>query len=223
MGVALVLQLVFHGLQPEPKARPEQLFNPPNEKVLLVASLGEPVTLAKLLMLWLQAFDYQSGVSIRLTDLDPLLLEKWLSRILALDPEAAYPLLVASRFYADIPRAQTQRIMSAFVYRAFLQDPNRRWPWLGHVAILAKHRLKDLPLALKYARALARHATGPGVPGWVKQMEFTLLEEMGELEEARLFIGGLLASGEVTSPQEIHLLSERLRSLENRMVDSSPP
>ena len=216
MGMALVLQLVFHGIQPRPIASADALSPPPDAAVFRVASLGEPVVLAKILMLRLQAFDYQSGISIRFQDLDPVVLKKWLSVILTLDPRGQYPLLAASRFYADIPREDTQRILSEFVYEEFFKDPNRRWPWLGHVAILAKHRLKDLPLSLKYARALSQHATGPDVPSWVKQMEFTVLEDMGELEEARLFIGGLLASGQVTSSHEIHLLNERLQMLEKK-------
>lgn len=218
--LTMLLQIFFHALQPLPVARAKNLPSPPPVTILQVFSLGEPVTMAKLLMLWLQAFDYQSGVSIRFADLEPNLLQQWLSDILLLDPQAAYPLLAASRFYADIANPITQRIMSEFVYDEFLKNPDQRWPWLGHVAIIAKHRLHDLPLALKYARALSKHAKGADVPGWVKQMEFIILEDMGELEAARLFIGGLLASGEVKSAHELHFLNERLQLLEKKAANS---
>ena len=47
--------------------------------------------------------------------------------------------------------------MLEFVYREFLLDPNRRWPWLAHATVLAKHRLHDLPLALRYAGCAPAH------------------------------------------------------------------
>ncbi|MBF0446743.1 MAG: hypothetical protein HQL67_00935 [Magnetococcales bacterium] len=218
MAVALLAQLVFHAAQPTPMAHARSLPQPAASGLYQMAAFAEPVTLAKVLMLWLQAFDYQSGVSLSFQDLDPDRLEQWLNLILELDPKSSYPLLAASRFYADIPKPETQRILSAFVYRQFLKDPNRQWPWLGHVAILAKHRLHDLPLALHYAQALSQHATGADVPAWVRQMPLTILEDMGELELARIFIGGLLSHGEVTSVHERHLLNERLQELERKTV-----
>ncbi len=212
--IVLALQLSLHAHLPTVGARAEDLPNPPSDVVLRLLSLGDPVALNKLAILWLQAFDYQSGVSLSFKDLDPQRLRRWLQAILSLDPKAQYPLLAASRFYADIPREDTQRIMSDFVLEKFYEDPNRRWPWLGHVAIIAKHRLNDLPLALKYARAIHDEATDSSVPAWARQMPFSILEDMGELEQARLFIGGLLATGQVTEPQEIHFLNERLEALE---------
>ena len=219
---ALALQLYWHGIQPGPRARAEDLPGAPSLQALRLVSLGEPTTLAKLLMLWLQAFDYQSGITIPFQDLDPERLKPWLSRMLDLDPRGQYPLLAASRFYADVPAENSQRQMSEFVYEKFLEDPDRRWPWLGHVAIIAKHRTKDLALALKYARALAEHARGPGVPPWAQQMELVVLEEMGELEAARIYIGGLLSSGQVTHPKEIHFLIERLKKLESGRLEEKP-
>ena len=110
-----------------------------------------------------------------------------------------------------------QRKMLEFIYRRFLEDPDRRWPWLAHAALLAKHRLKDLALARRFASAIDRLATGPDVPGWAKQMEIFILEDMNELEAARVLIGGLLASGRITNPEELRFLDERLKILEARI------
>ncbi len=220
MVAALGAQLNFHSAQPRPVARADDLPLAPKIELLRIAGLGDPVVLSKVLMLWLQAFDYQSGVSLSFMDLDPKRLEMWLDRIVALDPKGQYAFKAASQMYADIPREDTQRIMSEFVHRQFLQDPDNRWLWMGHIAIIAKHRLQDLPLALKYADALHERATGPGVPRWVREMRGILLEEMGELQAARIFYGGLLASGVVTEPAEINLLEERLLQLEKKELES---
>ena len=213
VGLALASQIVFAVLQPRPQARAEQLPAPPSVSALAAVSLGDRIPLAQLTTLWLQAFDNQPGVSIPFLDLDYGKVEAWLQRILQLDPRAQYPLMMASQLYAQVPDEPKQRQMLEFVHREFLADPNRRWPWLAHAAIMAKHRLKDLPLALSYAKALSDHATGPNVPQWARQMEIFLYEDMGEYETARILLGGLLDSGTVHDPHEIHFLIERLTHL----------
>ena len=185
-------------------------------------SLGDPIPFAQLSTLWLQAFDNQPGVSIPFLDLDYGKVEAWLQRILELDPRGQYPLMMASQLYAQVPDARKQRQMLELVHHEFLVDPNRRWPWMAHAAIMAKHRLNDLPLALTYAQALTAYATGPEVPHWARQMEIFLYEDMGEYETARILLGGLLSSGAVQDPHETHFLIERLKALSGAEKPSSP-
>jgi len=216
LALGLSAQIALKAGVPAPVARAEDLSPAPSIGVLRLASLGEPVAFAKGLMLYLQAFDYQSGSRIPYRDLDYDRLEDWLARILELDPQGQYPLIAASRLYAEVPVESKQRSMLEFVYREFFHDPNRRWPWLAHATVLAKHRLHDLPLALRYARAIQRHAVAKDVPAWARQMEAFILEDMNELEAARLVIGGYLQSGSVTDPGELKFLEEHLKQLESR-------
>jgi hypothetical protein len=106
-----------------------------------------------------------------------------------------------------------QRLMAAFVHQQFLRDPNRRWRWLAHAAIMAKHRLHDSALALRYAQDIAEHA--PAALHWARQMRIFLLEDLGEVESAKILLGGLLASGEITDPHELHFLMQRLEAMKN--------
>ncbi len=158
------VQIAFAALQPPPSGNAEALPVPPSARCCAIASLGDPIALAQMLTLYLQAFDNQPGVSIPFLQLDYARVESWLERILELDPVGQYPLLMAAQVYAQVPDERKQRQMLEFVYRKFLADPNRRWPWLAHAAIMAKHRLNDLPLALRYAQALRTHATAASVP-----------------------------------------------------------
>jgi hypothetical protein len=174
--------------------------------------LGEPIALAQLLTLYLQAFDNQPGVSIPFLELDYARVVAWLGTILELDPVGQYPLLMASQVYSQVPDAARQRRMCEFVRQQFDRDPDRRWRWLAHCAIMAKHRLGDSQLALSYADAIARSAQRAS--NWARQMRIFMLEDLGELESAKVLLGGLLASGEVTEPKEIHFLMERLKALE---------
>jgi hypothetical protein len=219
----LIGHVVFAALQPRPTARAEELPIPASLPVLRILSGGDPIPLAQTLTLHLQAFDNQPGISIPFAQLDYGRVLAWLERILELDTRTQYPLLMASQLYAQVPDEAKQRQMLAFVYRQFLNDPNRRWPWLAHAAILVKHRLHDLPLALEYAQAIAEHATSSDVPHWAQQMHIFLHEDLGEYETARLLLGGLLASDTVKDPHELHLLMDRLRTLTPAEKSSSAP
>ena len=157
------------------------------------------------------------GISIPFRELDYDRVELWLERIIALDEQGQYPLLAASRLYAEVPDLGKQRQMLDFVAKQFRHDPARRWPWLAHGVIVAKHQLKDLDLALKYAEVLTDIEQNNSIPSWARQMEFVILEDMGELESARILIGGLLASKAVTDSHEIHFLKERLEKLKTRL------
>jgi hypothetical protein len=167
-------------------------------------------------MLWLQAYDSQAGKIVSYQQLNYDVLQQWLAQILRLDPKGQYPLLAASYFYSMIGEPYKKRQMLEFVYQQFFIDPATRWRWLAHAAILAKHRLKDLPLALKYAEAIAAHAS-PDMPYWTQEMRLFILEDMGELERARLIIGGMLANGQITEPNEIKFLNEKLLALEKQI------
>jgi hypothetical protein len=214
LAVGLVAQFVWHGARPPPTATASDLPAPPSANALGLSALGEPVATAKMLMLWLQAHDNQPGVSIPFRNLDYAALAGWLTRILELDPRGQYPLLAASRIYASVNDEAKQRYILDFVYQKFFDDPNRRWPWLAHAAIVAKHRLGDLPLALKYAQAVSDHASGPDVPDWARDMPVVILEEMGELEAARVMAGYLLSSGRVKAEHEKRYLMQKLEELE---------
>jgi len=214
-GLALHIQVrLDHPVEPP---RATDLRPPPGEASLRLASFGDPIPLAKLLMLYLQSFDYQAVNRIPYQALDYDTVQRWLLRILWLDPKGQYPLLAASRLYAEVPDEEKARRMLEFVSEQFLVDPDRRWPWLAHAAAIAKHRLNDLPLAKRYAATIQKHATGRDVPLWAKQMEIFILEDMNELETARIMIGGLLASGAITDRSEIQFLDQRLREIEARL------
>ena len=217
---SLVIQVCWSYARPQAAAMAETLPDAPDAGLLRLSGLGEPDALAKILMLWLQAFDNQPGVSIPFTRLDYARVINWLDALLALDSRFQYPLLSASRVYTETPDNGRKRQMLEFVHRRFLEDPDRRWPWMTHGVYVAKHRIKDLQLALKYANALRLNAGSDTAPPWVTQMEIFVLEDLGEMESARIIIGGLLASGRLAgNNNELRFLKNKLTELEQ---DISP-
>ena len=115
------------------------------------------------------------------------------------------------------------RLVFDFIFAEFASDPNRRWPALAHAALLAKHRLNDLPRARQYASAIARLTTDASAPLWARQMEIFILEDMNELEAAKVMLGGLLASGRIRDPQEQRFLQGRLEEIERRLGNPAKP
>lgn len=216
--LALMLQLFWHSQQEPVVAKAEDLAAPLSARTYVMSSLGEPIAVAKFLNLWLQAFDNQPGASISFHQLNYPRLTKWLDTILELDPEGHYPMLVAARVYGSIKDSQKQRIMTDYIFYKFNEDPNKYWRWLAHAIITAKHEIKDNDLALKYAHALAEKATGKNVPYWAKDMKIIVLEDMGELEAAKILVGALIDSKQITDPYELNFLSQKIAILEEKTL-----
>lgn len=217
----LGVQIEIQAMRPPPATTASDLPPAPRAAALRAASLGEPAAVARLAMLYLQAFDLGAGNARPYQQLDFMVLAGWLRAILDTDSRSAYPLFAAARIYAEVNDPSRCRVMLAFVHEAFLQDPNRRWPWLAHAALLAKHRLKDLPLARRYAADLQRLTSAQDVPMWAKQMEIFILEDMNELEAAKILLGGLLETGHLQDPGERRFLEQELKKLESRLSSGS--
>jgi len=145
--------------------------------MLRAASLDEPQAAARAAMLYLQAFDLRGDNPLGYARLDYGRLADWLRAILQTDPRSHYALFSAARVYAEVAEPDKCRAMLGFLHEAFEADPERRWPWLAHAALVAKHRLRDLPLALRYARAIEAQARGAVGPLWARQMQAFTLEE----------------------------------------------
>jgi hypothetical protein len=218
LAAALAVQIAWSVSRPGAAGHASDLPPAPRPGILRLAVFGEPEAGARLAMLYLQSFDLGGTNALRYRELDYERLIAWLSAVLELDPRSQYPLFSAARVYAEIPDEARSRAMLEFVYREFLRDPNRRWPWLAHGALLAKHRLHDLPLALRYATAVEEKTASAGLPSWARQMRIFILEDMDELEAAKIMIRDLLLGGRITDPAELRFLKERLDALERRRV-----
>ena len=216
LGVFLCA-LFAHGalrfIEAPPAAVASALPLPPPQAILRMASLGETQALSQGLTLYLQAFDNQPGVSIPFASLDYAHVTAWLKAALALDPVAQYPLMLASQIYGQVADGTRQRAMCEFVHAEFSAWPDARWRWMAHCAIMARHRIKDMALALRYADEIANRAGKAS--GWARQMRIFLLEDMGEIERATVLLGGLLANNEVSDAQERYFLTEQLEKLKS--------
>jgi hypothetical protein len=215
-AVTLAVQVAWRAAFPAPTPVAADLPPAPSPAAMRLAAFGEPEALARLTMLYLQAYDYGGANATPYSRLDYGRLVQWLETVLALDPRSNYPLFAAARVYAENPDPARTRIALDFIYRAFFADPSRRWAALAHAALIAKHHLKDLELARRYAAAIQQNATAADVPLWARQMEVFILEDMNEFEAARIMLGGMLERGAIKDPREAQFLAQKLKELEAR-------
>ncbi|NHZ94836.1 hypothetical protein [Massilia sp. CCM 8734] len=216
---ALALQVSYQATRAPRQRALATLAQAPPLDVLRLAGLGEPVALAKAMTLHAQG---QDAADTPLNSIDYAALRSWFERIVDLDPRGQAPLLAASQVYAASTDPARMRIMLDFVYRRFGEDPDRRWPWLAHAALVARHRLHDAALARHYAHAI-RTRTTPGVlPAWARQMELFILDDMGEDDSAKALIGAMLSTGQVSDPRELALLERRLHDISARQRQAHP-
>ena len=184
----------------------------PSQAAMRALTLDNPVLAARLMLVYLQSFELRPGYDAAIRRLDYDRLIEWLTVAQQLDPTSRYPALLAAYVYAPAGTADQARRMTGFIHRSFLENPARRWDALAQAALLARHRLGDLPLALKYAQTLAEH-TAPGqAPAWARQLPLFVLQQMGEQEAALALLEALVVSGELSDPAEVRFLLERLVS-----------
>lgn len=213
---SLLLQIVWHRYSVTTQINREPLSSAPSHQQLAIAALGEPEVLAKILMLWVQSLDNQPGISLALKDFNYDHLIDWLQVINQLDIRSEYTLFSATHFYTSVAEPEKQRKILHFIEQQFKQNPNHYWRWLAHASIIARHRLHDNELALRYAQLLRKQVTSPYVPHWAKQLELVILEENGEYESIKLLIGGLLSEGKITDPHELLYLNQFLEQMKNK-------
>jgi len=223
LGFCLLANVLYQHQYPPPRVDVVDLRQPPPAMVVRTAALGENAFAGYLVMMFLQNVDVPLGRSTPLADLERPTVIRWLDLGLDLDPDTGYPLLLAARHYAETGTPEQRRAMLDWVYRRFEERPNQRWPWLAHAVFVARHVLNDNRLAEFYAAALRTRVSDPTVPSWVRQMDLLLRADLGETEDAKVILGGLIAAGQSRSPAELKFLESRLSSEHPPSAGSKSP
>jgi hypothetical protein len=208
--ICLLANVLFQRQNRPARLEVADLGSPPPAHIVRMAALGENIFASYLVMLFLQNVDVPVGRATPLADIDRSALIHWFDLTTDLDPDSGYPLLLATRHYAETGTPAQRRIMLDWIYQRFEERPNQRWPWLVHGVFVARHVLKDNALAGFYASALRNQVTDPTLPLWVRQMDLLLRADLGETEDARAILGALVAAGQIRSPAELKFLEARL-------------
>lgn len=223
IGLSIVVagQMAYHRIsldQPETDFQP--LEAPLGDAVYHGVSMGSTKLVAYFLSLDLQLHDTQTGQHFSYRLLDYRVLVEWLELINRISPRSEYPAMLASRIYTQTGDDEQLRLMLDFVERRFDLDPQLHWRRLAESSVIARHRLRDLELALKYARKLARQPASVEMPRWARDFEFLLLAELSEYEASIAIIQALLESDSIKHPDEKKFLRDKLSEFQQRLLES---
>ena len=215
------IQVIFHHvdrIQFEANYRP--LGKPMSAVAYRGAAMGSEQLLGYLLAIRLQLHDNQAGQHFRYSLIDYDLLVDWLDQISDIYPDTEYPMLLASRIYAQTRNHERLHKILGFIERRFDDNPQLHWRRLAEASLLAKHKLDDLELALRLAEKIAAQPAEVEMPHWARDFQFLLLADLNELESAIAIIQALLQTGSITDPDEIRFLKEKLLDFQQKLFES---
>ncbi len=219
--VFLSLQLAHHYYFKTNALVSYKSLNPPRSlSFYRVMSLGSEQLASYLLLIGVQLHDNQKGRHVNYRHIDYQTLSDWLLLLYKMNPASDYPGFLASRIYGQIKDPVKVRMMIEVIRQLFEQDPARHWRRMTEACLLAKHQLKDLPLALELAKEVADLPKSVALPFWARDMKLVLLDELNELESAQLLISSLLQSGEIKDPDELRFLKFRLLKIQQQMLSN---
>lgn len=164
------------------------------------------------------------GRTTSLKDYDYAKLYEWWMILDSLDDKSDYvPSMVGYYFAASQNVEEHVPYVVTYLEQHADRDPENKWLWYSQAVYNAKHKLKDLDLALRIAKKLSAAAiNNPDVPIWAAQMPAFIMEDQGDLVESCDFVGNMLFN---TDPNRLsdgewkfmlHFIRDRLIA----MVDS---
>lgn len=210
--------ILLQGAQKQASDNWKPLPSPPADTSLFSFNFAEPQLLARSLMLWLQTYDSQSGKLIQYDQLSYEDIIKWLTLVHKLNKRSQYPMITATHLFTETRDQSKVRQMLGFVEQSFLSNPEAFWRWQAYAIVLAKHRLKDIDYALQLAQNLNKATKNHQIDAWARDMEFLILEDIGEFEASALLIKNLLDSGEIKEARELRFLTSKLKAIKDKQA-----
>lgn len=207
-GLALILNFAFwlHARTILPQW--DNVPPPPKSHSAEMISLGDPGIAYRLFGYFLQNVGNTGGQFQSLLNYDYAALEKWFMVTNDLDPSSnLVPFLAAYYFGVLYDQPEKMRHVARYLAEAGMEPYPEKWRWLAHAVFMARHRVKDLPLALEYANTLANL---PGdVAVWGRQMPAFIQESMDNKRASyEIMRKILITEGEKLHPNEVNYMIE---------------
>ena len=197
----------------------QQLPQPYSVNTYQALSQGSEKLWSYLLLLKVQLHDNQRGRHENYQHLDYKILSEWLLTLGELNKSSDYAAFLASRVYSQIKDKEKIRMMIDVIDKMFELQPEIHWKRMTEACLLAKHELRDLPLALNLADKVARLPGTIKIPYWARDMKIILLDELDQLQSAQILISSMLESGSIRDGDEVRFLKHRLLKIQQKMLN----
>ena len=203
--VALSLQAAFWWQTRDLRAGWEGVPPAPSTEVAKALAMGDGQFLYRAATFVLQNMGDEGGDVTPLRDYDYQRLGQWFSLLDRFDPISEYLPVLVGYYYSQSQERNDVRVVISFLAHIAIRDPGRNWRWMAHAIYLARHRVKDMNLALSLAYRMAAFDS-PEIPIWAKQMPAFVLAEVGEKEAARDLMEAILDSQTDLDAEEIDFM-----------------
>ena len=205
--ITLGLQGAFWWQTRELQAGWEGVPPAPSNQVAKALALGDGQFLYRAATFVLQNMGDEGGRVTQLKDYDYQRLGQWFFLLDRFDPQSEFLPVLVGYYFSQSQNPDDVRIVISFLAHIAIRDPERNWRWLAHAIYLARHRVKDMDLALSLAYRMAA-IKSPGIPIWARQMPAFVLAEVGEKEAARDLMEAIMDSQIDLDPAEIEFMRD---------------
>ncbi len=183
----------------------------PTQQGATMMMLGDEQFSFRFGALTLQHLGDGGGRVTPIKDYDFEKLGRWFWLLHALDPASEHVPFIAAYYFGGTPNPEQVGIVVDYLGKIGENPYGEKWRWLAHAAYLARHKMKDLQLALDLAYRLSRMQLADGeVPLWARQLPAFILKEQGGIESAKEFIETMLLDTDTTNPNEVNFMKSWL-------------
>lgn len=183
----------------------------PSKNGALAMSLGDTELSFRLGALALQGLGDGGGRTARMTDYDYKKLDSWFWLLYQLDPASDHVPLLAAYYFSSTPRKEDIAILVNYLGTVGQIPYGNKWRWLAQAVLLARHKMKDLDVALDLAYKLSKmEPIGDTLPHWARQMPAFVLAAKGDKEDARKLIEEMLLTSENFHRNEVNFMKAYL-------------
>lgn len=177
-----------------------------------VAFLGDKEMAYRSLAITMQSFGNDTGQVMALKDYNYKNLGTWFDLGDQLNPHSDYVPFLAAYYFAGSQDPSKLMPVITYLRRVGTYSEPDKWRYLGQAVFLARHKMKNMPLALELADELAKsYKYKLGMPLWPLQMRAIIASDMGEKEMAyNLMLDTLQTKGKDVDPSETSYMVNKI-------------
>lgn len=207
LAFGLVLNIAVWIYSSHVQPRWTNVPKPPTDRSVTMSFLSDKALAYRAWAFALQNYGNTGGNYEPLKNYNYAYVGGWFDLLDRLDPHSNVVPLLASYYFGSTQNPQEQLpYVIAYLEKVGTRPEKEKWRWLAQAVYLARHRLHDVPLALRLAKELG-DMYKPGMPAWTLQTEALITAEMGDKEAAYGLLKAMIATeSEHMDPNEVNFM-----------------
>ena len=180
-----------------------------NDHSVSMSFLGDRTLAYRVWALALQNIGNTGGNVQALKNYDYKALYGWFNLLDRFDQTSNYVPMLAAFYFGGTqnPQEQLPYVTSYLEMVGSRTEPQEKWRWLSQAIYLTRHKLKDIPEALRLSKKLAEMYNPDTMPAWTLQTPALITAEMGDKKAAYLMLKAMITTeSEKMDPNEVYFM-----------------